>query len=409
MKLLNISNMPLWLWGKEKGIPDVWFPQKAFIEAGWDIHFLCPVKEGVSQYSFNNGIHIHTFDFPFNLRGNAYLQTNTFWRKIRASLLSNLHWFFFQIFSAFLGIRLGLKVRPDIIYAHTPASIFSAFLASRIVSAKLVLRFYGVRQLYWQWDNLWLRLKEIRDYATFLIPADAFIITDDGTHGDRVARRLGVIPEKISFWRIGIDEKMFEVEPDAKEAVCRKLNIPLSSKIILSTARLNHEYGVDILVEVLPQLLEEKEELVCVIAGGGPKENSLKAFVKKHSLSSRVFFMGIVDRGMIKRLLDAADIFVLLSRYHNCTNTLWEAMVCGRCIVTAENEAVKEVLTSGRNAVLFSPEQIQEVPAILKSLSEDEVLRKRLGEAARQRAREVLEPWTARTKKEIELLKRLVS
>jgi glycosyltransferase involved in cell wall biosynthesis len=405
MKILNISNMPVWLWGEERGIPDVWFPQKAFAEAGWEVHFLCPVKGDARQNTLKEGVQIHPFDFPFNLRGNAYLQTDTLWRRFKGSVLCNLHWFSFQVFSTFWGIRFGLRLKPDIVYAHTPASAFPAYLVSRVVKARLVLRFYGTRQLYWQWDNLWLRLKEIRDYAAFLIPADLFIITDDGTRGDRVAERLRVSQEKMRFWRIGIDEKMFEVEPGAKEGVCRELSIPFSSKIILSTSRLNHEYGLDLLVQALPQVPDS----VCVIAGSGPQENSLKAFVQKHQLSSRVFFLGIVDRQMIRRLLNAADIFVLLARYHNCTNTLWEAMVCGRCILTTENEAVKEVLTSGQSAVLVSTQQPQEVPVLLKRLLDDGALRNRLGEGARRRAKEALESWRERIKKEIDLLKGLVS
>jgi glycosyltransferase involved in cell wall biosynthesis len=280
---------------------------------------------------------------------------------------------------------------------------------TRIVKAKLILRVYGVRQLYWQWDNFWLRLKECRDYAAFLVPADYFIITNDGTHGDLVAKRMGVADSKIRFWRSGINEQLYKVENGAREEISRQLDIGPSSKIILSTSRLNDEYGVDRLFAALPDVLARNQERVCLVAGGGPREKMLKEFTKRHNISEKVIFLGIVDRAMIKKILYAADIFVLLSRYHSCTNTLWEAMACGKCIVTTDNEAVREVLTDGKNACLIPRERLSEVPDILNDLLENDNLRNALGQQALVRSREILEPWPARIKKEKELLEALAS
>jgi glycosyltransferase involved in cell wall biosynthesis len=408
MKILNISNMSVWLWGEGKGIPSVFSPQKEFAAKGHQVYFLCPLREKEEKYVCLEGVHVNRFRFPFNFRKISYLQTDTFLGRLKATVLSNLNWLFFQIFALMHGLKFGLRLKPDIIYAHSPASVISSFLVSRLVSSRLVIRLYGVRQLYWQWSHFWMRLKEIRDWFVFKIPADLFIITNDGTHGDRMARRLGVPDKKIKFWRNGIDEKIYEIEEGAKEEICVQLGIKPISKIIVSTARLNHEYGVDRLIQALPEVFEKDRECICIIAGGGPQEELLKKFAQKHNISSRVFFLGIVDRAMVKKILNAADIFVLLARYHNCTNTLWEAMACGKCIVTTQNEAIQEILVSGEVAVLVSQEGIHELPEKLMQLLSDEVLRKKLGDNARSRARQVLESWPERVAKEADLLEGLV-
>ncbi|GAF81638.1 unnamed protein product [marine sediment metagenome] len=323
-------------------------------------------------------------------------------------MLTNLIWFFFQIFGLFWGIKIALKVKPDVIYAHSFASAFPAYLVSLFFKTKLIVRIYGTGNLYWKWNNPWFRLKESRDYLAFKIPADYFVITNDGSHGDLLAKRLSVADKKIKYWRNGIDEGTHEPEPSAKEEICTLLNINYSSKIIVSTCRLIYHYGVDKLFSILVDVFKRESNTICIIAGSGPKQKELENFVHKNNISSKVFFLGIVDREMIKKILNAADIFVLLSRYHNCTNTMWEAMACGKCIVTTETDAIKEVLISGESAILVPGEKMNDLPGILVNLLNNNQLRETLGRNARSRAREVLEPWPKRVEKEAILLEELV-
>ncbi len=372
MKILNISNMPIWLWGEGKGIPSIFFPQREFAARGYEVHFLCPLKEKESRYSLTEGIHIYRFDFPFNFRKSIYFQTDSLSGRVKASILSNLNWFFLQIYLLIHGLKKGIKIKPDIIYAHSLTSVFPAFLVSTVLKTKLIIRVYGTRQLYWKWDDVLYRIKECRDYLTFKVPADYFIFTNDGNNGNLLAEKLGVPERKIKNWRNGVDREFNEAVPEAKKELCDALNINPASKIIVSN-------------------------------------NKLEQIVSAHGLSSKIYFMGIVDRHVIKNILHASDLFVLLSRYHNCTNTVWEAMSSGCCIVTVENDQIKEVLTSGENTVLVSQENIDQLPEILDTLMTNDSLRHELGKNARLRAGQVLESWPKRVEKEIMLLENMVN
>ncbi|MBU2063238.1 MAG: glycosyltransferase, partial [Candidatus Omnitrophica bacterium] len=272
MKILNISNMPIWLWGKGKGIPSIFFPQREFARKGFAACFLCPIKSGEKAYEVNEGVFIHRFDFPFNFKKNRYVQDNSFIDRIRGSLLSNLNWLFFQVAGLIKGLEIGLKFRPDIIYAHSLTSVFPAFILSRVLSSKLIIRVYGTRQLYWLWDNLWYRVKECRDYLAFRVPADYFIITNDGNMGNLLAKKMGVPDEKIKYWRNGIDDNFLSADADAKENICKELDIPLASKIIASTCRLIPDYGVEDMLKSLITVLNKNKDVVCIISGSGPEE-----------------------------------------------------------------------------------------------------------------------------------------
>lgn len=400
--------MDIWLWGKNKGIPSIFFPQKEFVKKGHEVYFLCPLKENEEKYSIASGVHIHRFDFPFNVKRNIYRQKSSFFSRLRGTILNNLNWCFFQVYGFFVSLRIALHVRPDIVYAHSPKSVFVGYLISKIVSAKFIVRLYGGGQLYRRYRSFWHRLKWFREYIVFKVPVDYFIVTNDGSNAYMLAQKLGVDDKKIKEWRNGMDERMYEPNLSAKDEICKRLDINPDSKIIASTCRLISDYGADKLLGVLVVVFERDKDAVCVIAGSGPDEAKLKAFVKENNISSRVFFLGIVEREMIKKLLNASDIFVLLARYHNCTNTMWEAMACGKCIVTTETEAIKEVLTSEKDAILVPHNRLDNTAGILQELLNNDNLRKRLGDNARKRGKDILEPWSKRVEKEAQLLEDLI-
>jgi len=408
VKILNISNMHIWPGGENKGIPSIFFAQKEFAARGYGVHFLCPLKEGETKRSLTAGINIYRFDFPFNFRKSVYFQTDNILTKLKASMLYRLNWLFFQIFSLYWGIKLAHRIKPDLIYVHSLTPAFFSWFISKLFDTKLVIRVYGVKDLYWRWGDIFYRIREVRNYAALKIPADYFIITNDGSYGNRLAKNLGVSDKKMRYWRNGIDHDLCEQDLSAKEYICNFLKLNASFKIIASTCRLIPDYGVDKLLYAFVDLYRESPETVCLIAGSGPERNKLEEFVRKAGISSRVFFLGIVDRQMIKKVLNAADVFVFLSRYHNCTNTMWEAMACGKCIVTTETEAIKEILASEKDAVLIPNNRLDNTVGILQELLNNDDLRKRLGDNARKRAKDILEPWSKRMEKEAQLLEDLI-
>lgn len=409
MKILSISNMHMWPWGKEKGIPSIAFSQKELARRGYEVHFMSPVMDGTEKYSEDSGIHIYRFNFPFNHKKHDNNRQDNLLCRIRASATHNLYWLFFQIFAFFCGLRIGLRVKPDIIYAHSLTSVFPAYMISKLLKTKFITRIYGTRQLYWRRPHLWYRIKEFRDYMAMKVPSDYIVLTNDGTCGDRLAGILGVSMKRIKCWRNGIDETIYDPVPNAKSQLCTQMDVNPALKIIASTSGFQPFYGADKLLCSLKKVFENNPDTICIIAGNGPEKGKMEKFVRTNDMSDKVFFLGIVDREMIKKILYASDIFVLPAQYHNCTNTMWEAMATGRCIVTSENEAIKEVLTSGENAILVPTDNLKQLPEIISRLLNNDRLREKLGRNARIRAQEVLEPWQKRIEKEIVLLEDLMN
>ena len=409
MKILNISTMSLWFWGKDRGMPSVFFPQKELAGRGHEVYFICPLKAGEEKNALEDGVKVFRFDYPGNFRNNTYMPLEGLVNHLRATIRHNLNWLFFQTMGFYWGLKIGRQIKPDLVYAHGLTAAFPAFLVSRLLGAKFVIRLYGTRQLYWIFKNPWSRIKECRDYLGFKLPADLFIITNDGNHGDILARKLGVPEEKIKYWRNGVEDVMWQQIPQAPAQVRQRYKLSDSAKIIVSTARFIPDYRIDLLLETLPKVFAADPDAVAIIAGDGPQKDRLHHLAQQLGLSSRLVFTGILNRSAIKELLDASDVFVLLSRYHNCTNTMWEAMAAAKCIVTTRNEAITEVLEDNKNGILINEVNLNRLPNILTALLGDDAERQFLGRQAGLRAQEVLEHWDKRINREEELLRKLIN
>ncbi len=411
MKILSICDKDIWPGGEGVGIPSIFASHRGFVEKGHSVYFLCPLtRKNYPRENIYYGITIRRFELPFNigLIPVSTIHLDSFFSHVKSTLLHNLRWLFSQLYSCIHGIRIASMIKPDIVYIHGLGHFIPGWLVSKLFKTKLIVRVYGVRDLYWRWNSIWFRFKEIRNYLTFKVPANYFIIAKDGTYGERLARKLGVSSRRIKTWRNGVYFDMFDPNPGYKKEICRDFNIDPSSKIIISVGRLIPFKGVDRIVFAIPELFKREDKSILIIAGEGPQRKRLERFVEEHNIQNRVLFIGNLDHKKLARLLNVSDIFISLSRYSDCSNALWEAMVCGRCIVTIERESIKDIFTQGENAVLIPENNLEKLPLVLNTLLLDSELKNRLGSNVRLRSKEIFESWDDRIDKEIALLEQLV-
>lgn len=406
MKILSLSYLDIWPHGEGKGIPSIFFSQKGLCENGHEVHFVCPLRDVGLGYSFYQGIHLYRFRLPFDLTTRLVkpIRLDKPLSRIKAIFLFNLSWFLFQICGFVVLFRIALKVRPDVVYSHDLTPAFPAWITSRLLKTKLIFRIYGSRNLYWQYRHFGSRLKECREYIAFWLPADYLIITKDGTYADVLAKELGVNPEKIRAWRNGVDFGIYDPNPEIKKKVFQQFGLREDQKIIISMSRLIPFYDVGRLVYCLPELFKMNSNVVCIIASDGVEKKQLEEFVKNKNIQHRVFFVGMVGKPVLKDLLNASDIYVNLTKYSNCNNALFEAMVAGKCIVALNNPLIKELITSGENGYLLYENELNYLPVVLSKLFSDDAMRLAFAKKVRETALEKLWSWDKRVAVELELL-----
>lgn len=141
---------------------------------------------------------------------------------------------------------------------------------------------------------------------------------------------------------------------------------------IVFLGRLVDRKGVMQLLQAVAALTRQNtRNFKVTIAGTGPLNSKVDAFVKKHSLESLVHCTGYLDEEDKPKLLNSADIAVFPSLGGESFGiVLTEAMAAGAGVVIGGNNLGYSSVLEHED-VLFDPNKIQEFTAVLNNLLAD--------------------------------------
>ncbi len=169
---------------------------------------------------------------------------------------------------------------------------------------------------------------------------------------------------------------------------------------LLFVGRLEGRKGIDVLLEAVPQLLEQFPSLQVDIVGNdtlaGPDGRTYRASFEDKPLAlemrRRVRFHGEVDGPTLRALYKACDLFVAPSRYESFGLVFVEAMMFGKPSIGTAVGGIPEVVSNGHTGILVEPGNGVALAAAINELLADGSLRSRMGIAARRRYEESFTP-----------------
>jgi colanic acid/amylovoran biosynthesis glycosyltransferase len=159
--------------------------------------------------------------------------------------------------------------------------------------------------------------------------------------------------------------------------------------IVLAVGRLSAEKGFGVLVDALAFLRDEGTPQRLVLVGDGPLRNSLERKAIEAGVSELVEFAGELEPEQVRSRLSGADLFCLPSFSEGLPISIMEAMAVGVPVVTTWVAGIPELAQSGVTALTVPPARADVLAKALQKLAEDEPLRMRLSEAARQKVEEL--------------------
>lgn len=191
---------------------------------------------------------------------------------------------------------------------------------------------------------------------------------------------------EIDFIPIPIILKDYEFSEKGRTLVRMDLGIDDTAKVIGYVGRLSTEKNLPMLLRSFECAARMDLSLKLVLVGAGPDEASLKDYVSLRGISDKVLFCGV--RNDINMILSSLDIFVLPSITEGMPNSLLEAMACGRAIIASDIPANRELLVDNQNAIFVDPARQEELYRAIVLLSNNEDMRIKLGNKARDRCRD---------------------
>jgi glycosyltransferase involved in cell wall biosynthesis len=136
------------------------------------------------------------------------------------------------------------------------------------------------------------------------------------------------------------------------------------------------------LVEALGRLAGSRE-WSATIAGNG-EVDECRARVGRLEIADRVDVPGWLDPRAVEELLARADILVLPSKAENLPMAILEAFARGIAVVATPVGAIPEVIDHGRNGLIVSVGDVEQLAGSLGRLISDRELRHSLGAAAKR-------------------------
>ncbi len=157
------------------------------------------------------------------------------------------------------------------------------------------------------------------------------------------------------------------------------------SKLVVGFAgRLVALKGIDYLLRAAA-LLKDCPNLRIEIAGSGPERSNLAASADRLELTGRVKFLDWVDD--MQSVLDRWDIFALPSLEEGFPVAALEAMAAGLPVIASSAGGIAELVVDAETGWLVPPADVESLASRLRSLLCNPALRKRMGEAGRNRVR----------------------
>jgi glycosyltransferase involved in cell wall biosynthesis len=254
--------------------------------------------------------------------------------------------------------RVLRRFRPDIIHVVNPAVLgLGGLYYSRSMQVPLVASYHTHLPKYLQHyglgfleGTLWELLKLSHNRARLNLCTSTAMVEELSGHGI----------ERVQLWQRGVDTNLFHPSAASAEMRDRLSNGQPKRPLLLYVGRLSAEKDVGRIRTILDRVPETR----LAIVGDGPERSALE----RHFEGRDVVFTGYLQGAPLAAAFASADLFVFPSRTETLGLVLLEAMAAGCPAIAPRSGGITDVIESGVNGYLFSPDSDRELVQVAQQL-----------------------------------------
>lgn len=271
----------------------------------------------------------------------------------------------FNMASPFILAWEAARIGADLIHTHLSTAAWLGAWAAKIVGIPSIASVHALNAK-----------------ACFGL-ADMLAACSRGVAEHLIAQ--GVSPSVIRILYNGVYPEQFEGLP-GRAQMRAALDLPPDAPVIGEVAHLSPRKGQRYLVEATALLRRRWPDLVCLLVGEGAERAALERRVRELGLEDAVRLTGY--RPDAPAVMQAMDVVVLPSvAIEGLGVALIEAAFLGKPVVGSDAPGIREVMVDGETGLLAPPGDAQGLAASIEKLLSDRELARRMGEAGRERAR----------------------
>lgn len=273
-------------------------------------------------------------------------------------------------------------------------------LIGRMVKIPDFRRIYGTFLINEISESKWsIFVKHPLEYLTFSTKGKGLLVTNDGTKGDVVFKKLGTPALPFYFPINGVDKNIIE-----------NIEIPdfaLPDQFMVYVARMDPWKRQNLLLEALGELSKRGKKFpVTYIVGSAHDDKyvkSLNEIVNKHNLNDKVHFIYGLPIQQVHYMLYHASLTFSLYHTSNLGNVFIECMQLGAPMIAINDTGSLDLIEKAAYFELKT-DNVIEIAKAIDSLLIDDNKRLQLKEEAVKFANKKLSSWDDRAKYEIDLM-----
>jgi glycosyltransferase involved in cell wall biosynthesis len=256
-------------------------------------------------------------------------------------------------------VRLIHRIRPDIIHTWIVQMDILGGIAARLCGIPWLFREPSSQMAY---SPTWKHRLRV------LVASGASAIVSNSRGGDEYWRTRAPCSRRYIVTN-GLP--LSEIERSMKVLPLGLLKPDLP--IVLYAGRLASDgsatKNLKALLEALV-LVRQKLHISAIICGEGPQRTELEALRHNLGLDECVYFTGNLPATRVWAVMKKASVFVSLSAYEGCPNTVIEAMACGCPLVISDIPAHREILDESC-ALFTDPANVQQTADVIMQVLSD--------------------------------------
>lgn len=168
-----------------------------------------------------------------------------------------------------------------------------------------------------------------------------------------------------------------------RQELCDSLNIPTDAKLVAFVGRLAKQKRLPDLIWAAQILRQVDEKAYFLIIGDGPERNELELYARDVEAIEHVRFLG--HREDASSLLHLVDVFWLASQFEGMSNSLMEAMSCGKAVVVSDIPPNRELVSHGTEGWIVNLKDSVGFSQYTVKLFEDPTTSAKMGNAGKSR------------------------
>lgn len=269
--------------------------------------------------------------------------------------------------------------KVDIVHVHLGLDSFVGTIAAKMARLPVVMSVHFDQPNYMNYGLLARRFWNVCQILKNKSICHFLPITQNVA--SELMNREDVSEKKITVVHPGIP--VFQVEKSCRGQIREELGADDDSVVVVGVGRLEPEKNFDCLVNAVAKI-DKKARIAVWIVGDGSEREEIQKLITRLNLQHTVKLLGY--RNDVKKLLAAADVFVLPSKAEPFGMSAVEAMMAELPVIGTRGPGLGTIVDDGVTGLLVPADDPESLASAIQKLADDTNLRSRLGQAGKTRA-----------------------